>query len=58
MPVIENNVEAIEVLRTIGGDARDQLVRGDPSLSALSMIGAPCASSAPRKCTWLPAMRW
>src|SRR5215218_4158476 len=22
------------------------------------MIGAPCASSAPTKCTWLPCIRW
>src|SRR6202035_2309354 len=29
-----------------------------PSLSALSMIGAPCASSAPTKCSWCPCILW
>src|SRR5574339_18870 len=29
-----------------------------PSASAFSMIGAPCASSAPTKCTSWPCMRW
>src|SRR4029077_4909237 len=29
-----------------------------PSLSALSMIGAPCASSAPTKCSSCPCILW
>src|SRR3954471_17003397 len=29
-----------------------------PAFSAAIMIGAPCASSAPTKCTMLPCMRW
>ena len=29
-----------------------------PSLSAFSMIGAPCASSAQTKCTSCPCIRW
>jgi hypothetical protein len=29
-----------------------------PSFSALSMIGAPCASSAHTKCTSCPRIRW
>src|SRR5256885_8919063 len=29
-----------------------------PSLSALSMIGAPCASSAQTKCSWCPCILW
>ena len=29
-----------------------------PAFSAASMIGAPCASSAPTKCTSCPCMRW
>ena len=29
-----------------------------PSASALSMIGAPCASSAQTKCTSCPCIRW
>ena len=29
-----------------------------PAFSAASMIGAPCESSAPTKCTSWPCMRW
>ena len=29
-----------------------------PAFSAAIMIGAPCASSAPTKCTMCPCMRW
>src|SRR5258708_32809894 len=29
-----------------------------PSASALSMIGAPCASSAQTKCATFPSIRW
>ena len=29
-----------------------------PAFSAAIMIGAPCASSAPTKCTMWPCMRW
>ena len=29
-----------------------------PSLSAFSMIGAPCVSSAPTKCISCPCIRW
>src|SRR5688572_13624670 len=29
-----------------------------PSASAFSMMGAPCVSSAPTKCTGRPCMRW
>jgi hypothetical protein len=42
-------MKSVKVFRALGGDARDQLLRRDAS--ALSMIGAPWASSAQTKCT-------
>ena len=58
MPVVVADVEAVEVgLRPFWIGSMN--CSGDfPAFSAASMIGAPCASSAPMKCTSCPCMRW
>ena len=58
VPVVEADVEAVEVALAAGGDLGDERLGDLPAFSAASMIGAPCASSAPTKCTSWPCMRW